>query len=357
MTPQKRENRPPHPAGDGSLTGKSDAAAQSVEADDTSAVGQSATVAITDNRTAALVYASKAIPVFGCCPGTKTPMWAGGFKSATTDRHELAWFWDQNPDANVAAALPVLDDGRALLVLDPDLYKRGTADVLHDLELINGALPNTATVITPHGGRHFWFTVPADRRYLDSAGRGIDVKSAGSGYAMLPPSRLDDCTEPYRWVEGSAEVAELPMPWVEALTRKPLSVKGFELGGEALAYAEAGDVEAFLSQFPDGPPDARMLAVMGSAESFKARIEAIGSHEAARNAVYRAIMSACEGSPGVRETLPLIAMAYLGTHVERRRRGLPTARPLERVEAEFERMVIGAIAKAGESSETPAVTR
>ncbi|MEW1655845.1 bifunctional DNA primase/polymerase [Streptomyces sp. NPDC093707] len=75
-----------------------------------------------------------------------------------------------------------------------DLDTRHGADGPTALRLIAEAhgipLPPTATVLTPSGGRHLWFTGPPAPSVPNSAGRlapGIDVRGAG-GYLVGPGS-------------------------------------------------------------------------------------------------------------------------------------------------------------------------
>jgi len=80
-----------------------------------------------------------------------------------------------------------------LLVVDADTYKKGGHD---------GTEYETPTVITPQGGRHWYFEMPDGERFGNSRGKlpkHIDIRGFG-GYAILPPSRSK--FGKYRWGEG-----------------------------------------------------------------------------------------------------------------------------------------------------------
>lgn len=131
---------------------------------------------------AALRYAAHGWPVFPC--NGKRPMVANGFHDATTDRETVEGWWRQWPDANVAVPT---GGPSGLLVVDVDGDEG--YDSLRELEREHGELPRTASVTTPRGGQHFYFSHPGGE-VPSSAGQlgpGLDIR-ADSGYVIAPPS-------------------------------------------------------------------------------------------------------------------------------------------------------------------------
>jgi len=124
-------------------------------------------------------------------PGTKEPATEHGLLDATTDERQIARWWRRWPDANIA-----VNCGRSGLAV-PDLDTKGGQDGpgtwrrLLDERGITA--PNTNTNLTPSGGEHELYRLPAGVSLpSDNTGRiapGVDLKSAG-GYIVLPPSTL-----------------------------------------------------------------------------------------------------------------------------------------------------------------------
>ena len=108
-----------------------------------------------------------------------------GLLDATTDQLIIERWWTRSsPDANVAIRTGAVS---RLLVLDVD--GDAGAESLRALECEHGALPRTASVVTPRGGQHFYFRHPG-REVRNSAGLlgvGLDVRG-DAGYVLAPPS-------------------------------------------------------------------------------------------------------------------------------------------------------------------------
>jgi hypothetical protein len=107
-------------------------------------------------------------------------------------------------------------------VLDVDVRKGGEAS-LAALEDQHDVLPETWTVHTGGGGRHFYFTAPdgieINNNQDGKLAAGIDIRTHG-GYVLAPPSR-HITGNLYTWLVDPDEVALAPLPeWmVEALTK------------------------------------------------------------------------------------------------------------------------------------------
>lgn len=124
-------------------------------------------------------------PLFPLRPGTKYPFRGShGFKDATTDLQQVAVWWSQHPDANIATPT-----GNGRLVIDVDERSSG---------VIPDWLPPTLTARTP-GGWHLHCEIDEDiKSRAGFLGPGVDVKCSG-GYVLLPPSVRPDGR--YEWTE------------------------------------------------------------------------------------------------------------------------------------------------------------
>ena len=134
---------------------------------------------------AAQRFATQGRPVFPCQPRGKRPLTTNGLLDATTDQLIIERWWTRSsPDANVAIRTGAVS---RLLVLDVD--GDAGAESLRALEREYGALPRTASVVTPRGGQHIYFRHPG-REVRNSAGLlgvGLDVRG-DAGYVLAPPS-------------------------------------------------------------------------------------------------------------------------------------------------------------------------
>jgi hypothetical protein len=165
--------------------------------------------------------------VFPCTPGDKRPALRGNWQDlATVAPDRIRVWWTRRP-YNIGIAcgtsgLAVIDldvsrDGYPSTALEADLLTSG-ADAFAALCREHGEPfpPDTFSVDTPSGGRHFYFAV-SDRTVRNSAGHlgpHIDVRADG-GYVIAPGSRIG--RRAYR-VRDSASLAPLPS-WVRELLR------------------------------------------------------------------------------------------------------------------------------------------
>lgn len=73
---------------------------------------------------------------------------------------------------------------------------------------------NTVTTNTPTGGMHLWYRVPKTMKLKNSASllrQGIDIRVAGSGLVLMPPSRGTTDLDYEFLIDGSAmSVAKMP---------------------------------------------------------------------------------------------------------------------------------------------------
>ncbi|WP_440219828.1 bifunctional DNA primase/polymerase [Dietzia sp. MNB45] len=163
-------------------------------------------------RDAAIQYAQRGWPVHPLVVGGKTPATAHGFKDATTDLAQVESWWAQ-ADYNIGLAVP---PGYVVVDEDP---RNGGAESIRRLVDELGPVPPTLIARTRAGGYHYWFrSYLAPEQTSGSLGAGVDVKIAGKGYVVAPPSRVEPGE--YEWVE-TAEVAHLPSTWTKRLRRAP----------------------------------------------------------------------------------------------------------------------------------------
>jgi Bifunctional DNA primase/polymerase, N-terminal/Primase C terminal 1 (PriCT-1) len=156
----------------------------------------------------ALALARRGLRVHPCRPGEKLPLLHDWPAKATLDPITIKAWWQRSPQANVAVAT----GGEArLLVVDVDPDAGGEASFAQ-LERDHDAMPATAEVVTPRGGRHLYFLVPAGRpmpgNSASKLGAGVDTRGQG-GYVLAPPSVVNGRS--YTWsVDSGDRIAEAP---------------------------------------------------------------------------------------------------------------------------------------------------
>lgn len=157
-------------------------------------------------------------PVFPLAPGQKVPPKnSGGFLDATTDLEQLRRWW--GPRSRFGIGLACV----GCVVLDVDVRDgKPGRESLGELELEHGKLPETWTVRTPSGGKHFYFAAPTTpvARARDVR-PGIDVCGLG-GYVCAPPTVTvagpKQVAGAYEWQGDDVGLALLPQ-WVAELAK------------------------------------------------------------------------------------------------------------------------------------------
>ena len=180
----------------------------------------------------ALAYAAHDWPVFPCQPGQKIPATPHGYRNATTDPEQIAYWFSRRPGCNLAIAtgFPGPD------VLDVDQHGPAgdgfTAFIrLRDARLLGGA---AVYVRTPSGGMHVYFAGTHQRNHHLPA-HHLDFRATG-GYVLAPPSTAGG--QPYRglWEPGGRgalnwdTVTRLLQPRQPRQDRRPGRVSGPDLG-------------------------------------------------------------------------------------------------------------------------------
>jgi len=140
----------------------------------------------------------------------KIPITENGYKDGSADPDEIRRRWREHPEANVGV---LVGETSGICVLDVDL-KHGGVEALERLVAEHGPLPETPTVATGGGGRHFYFRYhPKARR--STIAPGLELK-ARDGYVVAPPSKHPETGAAYRWISArDLPLAELP-EWLVA---------------------------------------------------------------------------------------------------------------------------------------------
>lgn len=204
----------------------------------------------------------------GCGAVGKHPRTRHGVKDATTDKATIRRWWKQWPDSNVGIETGA-ESGLVVLDVDPEA---GGEDSLFALLSTNGELPETVEAITGGGGRHLFFSHPADHvgNSVGRLGSGLDVRGDG-GFVVAPPSRHES-GERYGWKPGSepdaAEVALAP-DWL---------IDGSMRGNGRPEYAsEAAD------RIPEGRRNTTLTSLAGTMRQRGMSLEAIEAAILAEN--------------------------------------------------------------------------
>jgi len=151
---------------------------------------------------AAVAYAARGFAVFPCTPRGKVPATHHGCRDATKDIAQIARWWGENPNYNVAGATGAVSK---VFILDVDGLDAEAS--LRKLEEQYSALPSTVESITPRG-RHLFFKCE-NGNVRNSAGAiapGLDVRGDG-GYVVLPPSTHPSGRR-YTW----SSIAQITLP-------------------------------------------------------------------------------------------------------------------------------------------------
>jgi hypothetical protein len=217
---------------------------------------------------AALRYAELGYRVFPCVPGGKVPLTPHGFQDATTDPSQIDSWWTDHPNANIG--MPTA----GLLVIDVD----GPDNPWPEDPEKALSLAQSATSLTPRGGRHHIFKAPPGETLTCTAGKiapKVDTRANG-GYIVMPPSTVKG--KPYRWTDGAeldvpaGDLREPPEWLLRLLSGSPplfdesapgSTADSASPSGEANA-ADGADPEADGNAIPAGQRNAALARLAGS---------------------------------------------------------------------------------------------
>ena len=126
---------------------------------------------------AALPLAARGMHVMPC-RADKSPWTARGHLDAATDPAIIRHWGGAWPSATVGIAC----EASGIVVVDiddPEPWQKFVWE--HNL-----VVPETASVVTPSGGRHLYYKAPEGARYPGQLCAGVDIKHRG--YVLAPPS-------------------------------------------------------------------------------------------------------------------------------------------------------------------------
>lgn len=148
--------------------------------------------------------------VFPVDAESKRPLTPHGCKDAKKSVGAIKNWWKKWPNANVGIATGSIS---GLIVIDEDIDRDKDLDGFQSVrrwEQVNGALPETISVITGRGGCHLYFRYSgSDINNRAGLLEGVDVRGEG-GYVVAPPSIHPNGTE-YQWEYSpdDIEIADL----------------------------------------------------------------------------------------------------------------------------------------------------
>lgn len=172
------------------------------------------------NHEIALELAARGFHVFPIQVGSKLPLPTDWQKRATRDTGQITrWFTDPVMGTplpyNVGISTSRFGEAEALVIVDVDTKKHDGFSTLLELELCGKGLPDTFSVETPSGGKHFYFRhLSAVKQGRNVLGPGIDIRSRG-GQCVGPGSILEAGAYALSSGDLRTEIAEAPRWLVE----------------------------------------------------------------------------------------------------------------------------------------------
>jgi putative DNA primase/helicase len=251
--------------------------------------------------------------ILPCRPGEKLPIIKEWQERATTDREQIARWWQQWPDANIAVAT---GPGSRLFVLDVDGVEGERSLVA--LERQHGDVPETYCQQQTGSGEGWqaFFAWPIDRTIRNSAGKlgaGLDIRGDG-GYVVLPPS-VHPSGRKYMWALDRSpwELPPEPAPaWLIELLDppqtepEPRTESTGQSGGQGERYVLKAleDELALVAAAPSGRRNHQLNA------SAHALFRFVADNRIDRDVVVRGLEAAAQHAGlHAREALPTIRSA------------------------------------------------
>ncbi|MFC5713832.1 bifunctional DNA primase/polymerase [Thalassorhabdus alkalitolerans] len=172
---------------------------------------------------AAIAYVNKlGWSVFPLKPGSKEPLYKGGFHKATKNIHQIKKWWSETPTANIGVPTGSKNN---FFVIDVDVKNVDGYESLSYLTDQYGKLPETVQGITASNGSHYLFKYQEGVKNKVDFYPSIDVRGEG-GYIVVPPSTVPSGR--YEWELSShplqLEIANAPN-WVLEMLISPKNEK------------------------------------------------------------------------------------------------------------------------------------
>jgi len=162
-----------------------------------------------DLPSAAGRYAASGLPVLPLAG--KAPRTRHGFRDATCDPYQVASWWRLWPDAGIGVAIPA-----GIVVVDVDPRGGGVA-TMRALAAAHRGWPATRTCATGGGGFHLWYAADGGASWPGLLGPGVDLKRAGRGYVVVPPS-IHPSGGVYTWRTDATAIVATPRWLTELMT-------------------------------------------------------------------------------------------------------------------------------------------
>lgn len=194
-----------------------------------------------------------------CKSAGKHPKTKNGFNGATTDKKEIARYWNKNPDSNIGCATGAVSN---ILVLDFDTkHGKSVQEMLKEMSSKGFNIP--PTVFSKTGeysgerGCHMFFSYPnvpiksTTNIFKDYGIEGVDVRADG-GYVVVPPSSHHSGVL-YEWAvepEGQKNVSNLePTPeWlIKLLTEERTGVKLYQKDPNEITVGSRNEAAASMA--------------------------------------------------------------------------------------------------------------
>jgi hypothetical protein len=144
----------------------------------------------------ALKLSERGFFLFPLKPNGKRPVRKGWQAVSTRDRDQLRKWFGSGRAYNIG----IDTEKSGLVVVDCDVKREGVNGIDNFLQIAGGIEPDTLTVETASGGRHFVFRADPVKSTAGVLAPGVDIKSRG-GFVVAPGSVIDG--KPYRVVRSA----------------------------------------------------------------------------------------------------------------------------------------------------------
>jgi hypothetical protein len=206
-------------------------------------------------RDHAVALSERGYRVFKLWVNGKLPILSGWYDVATNDPDEVRWMWtDPATKEPLDNNIGILTGGD-FFVLDVDT-KNGAKgnESLEGLVEMTGLDLSTRQVVTPTGGRHFYYALPDGRDVRNTASKiapGLDTRGH-HGYVVAPPSMINERS--YQWIDADRPLVPAPSWLLDLCTRR--DKKKASRGIALVTLDQADAIECAREWLIDGAAEA-----------------------------------------------------------------------------------------------------